>query len=141
MLPVNLLVIEDSKADILLLNRSLAKSSLNLNIKEVHDGEKAVHFFDGLAKAGSIKSDWPDLVLLDLNLPKIDGHQVLKKIKTNKDLNSIPVFIYSSSDVDKNFIESNNIELDGAVRKPRSLKEAGVFVDQIEAFLKNKKII
>jgi CheY-like chemotaxis protein len=136
---INLLIIEDSKADILLLNRSLAKSSLKLKIKEVHDGEKAVHFLDGLTYFK--KNDWPDLVLLDLNLPKIDGHQILKKIKTSEQLNSIPVIIYSSTDVDSKFIEENKIKPNGAARKPRSLKEASAFVDQIETFLKNKKII
>lgn len=131
--PAKILVIEDSIADISLLRRSFKKASFDIHMSEITDGEEALNLLVSLEN--STNSYWPNLILLDLNLPKVDGYEILKKIKLNKNLESIPVFIYSSSEIDNKFLIEHGISPERAVKKPRSLNEASIFVEELKDFI------
>lgn len=127
---VNLLIIEDSEADIFLLKRALKKSLLNFNTTEITDGERALQKVLNLRDVN--QSDWPNIILLDINLPKVDGYEILKELKLDDKMSCIPVLIYSSSEVDENLLKAHKISLKYSIKKPRSLKEASLIIKKIE---------
>lgn len=92
---LNILLVEDNPADELLTRRALEASQERLNIFCVHDGVQAIEFL----RYKTLAADFPrpDVVLLDLNLPKRDGHAVLKEIKRDRDIQDIPVIVLSNS--------------------------------------------
>src|SRR6185503_12147228 len=92
---VKILLVEDNMGDVVLMERLLPECRFPVRIKVARDGEEALKV---LQEASSFEGrENPDLILLDLNLPKVDGHQVLAEIKANPDLKSIPVLILTSS--------------------------------------------
>lgn len=96
MKPLQVLLIEDNPGDAELTRQSLAASKLTIDLTVLDDGEKALEY---LKKAPPYqKADRPDLVLLDLNLPKLSGGEVLREIKTDKRLKSLPVIVLTSSE-------------------------------------------
>src|SRR5689334_650552 len=93
---VDILLVEDNPADIRLTEEALKKWQTQNAVHIVRDGEAAVDF---LQRQGSYKDAVsPDLILLDLNLPKMDGHEVLAEIKTDGDLKRIPIVVLTSSE-------------------------------------------
>ncbi|MCX7338588.1 MAG: response regulator [Alphaproteobacteria bacterium] len=92
---LNILLVEDDPADELLARRALESANIKINIFCVHDGVQALDFL----RHGSVSIDFPrpDLVLLDLNIPKRDGHTVLKEIKRDREIQEIPVIILTNS--------------------------------------------
>jgi chemotaxis family two-component system response regulator Rcp1 len=102
--PVDILLVEDNPGDARLAKEALKESRIKHNLYLVDDGEKALDF---LFKRGEYHSvPQPDLVLLDLNLPKISGHQVLAEIKSKDYLRKIPVVVLSISRSEKDIEES-----------------------------------
>jgi len=100
---VDILLVEDNRADIKLIEECFKEITIKCNISVATDGEQAVSI---LKRTGNHINDLrPDVVLLDLKIPKKDGFEVLKEIKTDENLSSIPVIILSSSslknDIDK----------------------------------------
>ena len=89
--PVEILLVEDSPADIALTEEALKESGLENTLTIVTDGEQAIEY---LSKRGKYKdAEKPDLILLDLNMPKKNGHEVLEVIKENPKLEEIPVVV------------------------------------------------
>jgi CheY-like chemotaxis protein len=87
--------VEDSKADLFLIKEAIAATKIDASLHIVHNGEKAVQFFD---KASAGTAPCPDLVLLDLNLPKKDGTEVLRYMRDNCTCRNALVIVVSSSD-------------------------------------------
>lgn len=100
--PIHILLVEDNEGDILLTKEAFETGKILTKLTVVRDGKEAI---DYLAKNGKYEeSDTPDLLLLDINLPKKNGHEVLQFIKTDTDLKQIPVIMLttSSSEIDIN---------------------------------------
>lgn len=96
MKPLQVLLIEDNPGDAELTRQSLAASKLAIELTVLDDGEKALEY---LRKAPPYrKAERPDLLLLDLNLPKLSGSEVLRAIKSDKNLKSLPVIVLTSSE-------------------------------------------
>lgn len=96
MKPLQVLLVEDNPGDAELTRQALASSKLSIVLTALDDGEKALNY---LRKEPPYqKADRPDLVLLDLNLPKLSGSEVLRGIKTDKVLKSLPVIVLTSSE-------------------------------------------
>jgi len=93
--PVSILMVEDNEGDILLTTEALQEGKLWNVINTVRDGQEAIDYLERRGKY--VTADTPDIVLLDINLPKINGHEVLHHIKTNIVLNHIPVIMLSTS--------------------------------------------
>jgi chemotaxis family two-component system response regulator Rcp1 len=119
--PVVILLVEDNPGDARLAKEVLKESRIKHNLFQVEDGEKALDFLFKRAEYHSAPK--PDLVLLDLNLPKISGHKVLSQIKSNEHLRNIPVVVLSISCSEKDIEESYKLSANCHVTKPLDLNE------------------
>jgi two-component system, chemotaxis family, response regulator Rcp1 len=101
---IHILLVEDNEGDIVLTIEAFKEARIQNNVDVVRDGEKALQF---LRREGEFKNaETPDLILLDINLPKIDGKEVLATIKNDDNLKSIPVVMLTTSDSEKDILES-----------------------------------
>lgn len=129
---VHILLIEDNEGDIVLTLEALRQARINNNIDVVRDGEAALQF---LKKEGEYSnSKTPDLILLDINLPKIDGIEVLTQIKNDDQLKIIPVVMLTTSDADKDIIASYNNHANCYITKPVGFKNFMDVVTTIKDF-------
>jgi two-component system, response regulator len=118
-LPVEILLVEDSDTDLQLTLRALKKANVANHVQVARDGEEALDFvFSRGACAERAHDQAPRLVLLDLKLPKVDGLEVLRAIKTDEDLRAIPVVILTSSHEQEDVVESYNLGVNSYIVKP-----------------------
>src|SRR5690554_2008882 len=104
MKPIHILLVEDNEGDILLTTEAFEEAKILNTISICRDGQEAIQF---LNREGQYESaEIPDLILLDVNLPKKNGHEVLYYIKNNKKLKSIPVIILTTSISEKDISRS-----------------------------------
>ena len=123
---IHILLIEDNEGDIVLTIEALKEAKINNTIDVVRDGEKAMQF---LKKEGEFAgAATPDLVLLDINLPKLDGKEVLAKIKNDEVLKVIPVVMLTTSDSEKDIFESYHNHVNCYITKPVGFQS---FIDVI----------
>jgi chemotaxis family two-component system response regulator Rcp1 len=130
--PPDVLIVDDNPADVALIREALTGSKHGCQIKSVGDGVEAMAFLNRRDKfANSIR---PDLVILDLNLPKKDGLAVLAAMKAAPNLRRIPVVIFSTSELRKDVVRSYEVGANCYVRKPGNLKEFFSAVKSMEEF-------
>ncbi|MFA5239217.1 MAG: response regulator [Phycisphaerae bacterium] len=115
--PVNILLVEDDPGDQKLIKTSMLEQKLTNRLCIVSSGEEALEYL-AQSKNGNSDTPWPDLILLDLNMPGMGGKEFLKRIKSGEDFNMIPVVILTTSDSEKDIIESYKLQAAGYVRKP-----------------------
>ncbi|MEB3827647.1 response regulator [Phormidium sp. CCY1219] len=129
---VEILLVEDDLGDIDLIEESFVESQLQVNINVVRDGVEAIAYLNQEPKyANAIR---PDLILLDLNLPRKNGQEVLADLKTDPNLKSIPVVIMSNSDAEEDIARSYDLGANCYVKKPIRLKDFITIVRSIESF-------
>jgi len=130
--PVEILLVEDSPADVALTQEALQESKLRNNLQIVTDGEAAMAFLRNIPPyTGKPR---PDLILLDLNLPKKTGREVLAEIKADPSLSMIPVVIMTVSQDERDIIESYRLHANCYIRKPVKFEEFIKIVKSIESF-------
>lgn len=133
-----ILVVEDNDGDVLMITEALEDSGFVTQQWVVKDGEAALNF---LSKKNSYKSvETPDLVLLDLNLPKYNGLEVLKIIKNDDVLKTIPVVIFTTSSSKTDVIESYQNHVNCYITKPQDAAGFMEAVTKIEEFWINHVI-
>jgi len=115
----NILLVEDSPSDVELTKRALSKSNIGSNLDVVEDGSDALDylFCKGDYSSRDPRSK-PDLILLDLNIPKIDGNEVLRRIRQNPITKHIPVVVMTSSNEERDLVAAYNNGANSYVRKP-----------------------
>ena len=129
---VDILLVEDNPGDVRLTREALNEGHLSNNLHVASDGVEAIEF---LTKTGNFKNAiTPDLVLLDLNLPKVNGFEVLEKIKNDEHLKSIPVIILTTSMSDHDIIASYSMHANCYVPKPVEYDSFKKVVKCIEDF-------
>ena len=129
---VNILLVEDNPDDVILTKESLKEGKIKNTMYDVGDGVEAMAFLRRQGKyAGSPR---PDIVFLDLNLPKKDGRQVLEEIKTDADLRSIPVVILTTSEAEEDVLKSYNLHANSYITKPVNLERFIHVIKHIEEF-------
>ncbi len=129
---VEILLVEDNPADIRLTQLAIKKSKLINNLRIVNDGVEAI---DLLKQQGKYKDEpLPDLILLDLNLPKKNGFEVLKEIKNDEILKRIPVVILSISNAEEDLLKSYNLHANCYIKKPVDMTEFEKVVKSIGHF-------
>ena len=129
---VVMLLVEDNPGDVDLAREALADSKIHNQLLVVDDGVKAMEF---LRREGPYTSaPRPDLILLDLNLPRKDGREVLAEIKSDDNLRRIPVVILTSSKAEKDILQSYNLHANCYISKPIDLNQFMLVVKSIESF-------
>src|SRR5579862_7023602 len=117
---VDILLIEDAEPDVFLVREALRQSGLSFELKVLDDGEKAIDYIDELDQNDG---NCPTLVLLDLNLPKRTGDQILEHIRNSTRCKEIPVVIVTSSDSPKDKSQTTLLGATEYFRKPSRLDE------------------
>lgn len=118
-----ILLIEDNPDDIELTKLAFKKHNFANEIIVVEDGQEAIDFLLGDHPEGIDKRGLPEVILLDLQLPKINGHEVLKRIKNNKKTKRLPVVILTSSQEEEDIIKGYDFGANSYVRKPVDYQE------------------
>jgi CheY-like chemotaxis protein len=130
--PIEVLVVEDDPGDVLMTREALAGSKLVHNLHVVDNGELAIDF---LMNRGQYESaPRPDLVLLDLNLPRLDGREVLARVKADQSLRQIPVVVLTTSDAEEDVLRSYDLHANAYVTKPVEFEAFIGVVRQIDHF-------
>ncbi len=127
-----ILLVEDDVRDIDLTKEVLKDSKFQLNLNVVRDGVEAIAYLRQQGKYTNATQ--PDLVLLDLNLPRLDGREVLQAIKTDSNLKLIPIVVLTTSDLDEDVMQAYNLGANCYVNKPLGLEEFIQLVRLIEDF-------
>ena len=121
---IEVLLIEDNETDAELTIRALKKKNLANNLVWVKDGEEALEFIFATGRYSKREvQDLPKLILLDLRMPKVDGMEVIRKIKSDSRTNKIPVVVLTSSKEDKDIVESYDLGVNSYVSKPVEFDE------------------
>ena len=130
--PVEILLVEDSPADVRLTIEALRDAKVRNNMYVAQDGDEALAFLrrEG-AHADAVR---PDLILLDLNLPKKDGREVLEEIKADPQLRRIPVVILTTSEAEQDILRSYDLHANCYITKPVDLDQFITVVRTIEDF-------
>lgn len=129
---IEILLVEDSPSDIDLTREALEDTKVHNNLSVVTDGVEALAF---LRKEGPFAdAPHPDLILLDLNLPKKGGREVLAEIKSDEILRRIPVVVLTTSEAEQDILESYNLHANCYVRKPVDLDAFIQVVRSIDNF-------
>jgi chemotaxis family two-component system response regulator Rcp1 len=129
---VDILLVEDSRGDARLAMEALRDSKIRNTLHLVTDGVEAMDFLRCQGKYSG--ADRPDLILLDLNLPKKDGREVLAEIKSDESLRRIPVVILTVSKAEEDIIKSYNLHANCYITKPIDMEQFMKVVKSIEDF-------
>ncbi len=136
--PVDILLIEDNPVDALMIRHTLKDTDFNFRLHHVEDGEEAVQFIQrNCYDYISLPSPCPDLIILDLNLPKKSGKEVLGEIKQQPATLKIPVVILSTSGEAKDICEAYSLHANCYVKKPTNYAEFEAAVKFIQQFWTN----
>jgi two-component system, chemotaxis family, response regulator Rcp1 len=129
---IEVLLVEDSPGDVRLTQEAFRDADDSIELNVASDGLEAMSF---LRKQGiHVDAPRPDFILLDLNLPKMDGREVLAHIKEDEDLKKIPTVILTTSDADADILASYQLQANCYLKKPVQLEEFESLVKSINEF-------
>lgn len=129
---MQILLVEDNPGDIRLTQEALKEGTIRNELHVVKDGVEAIEFLNRKGKYSSQPT--PDIILLDLNLPRKDGREVLAEIKADDHLKLIPVIILTTSDADLDIQKSYKLHANCFITKPVDLDQFIFIIRQIETF-------
>lgn len=130
--PIEILLIDDDPVDAMLTKELLAASKLRYNVTWAKDGVDALA---SLRREGDhALAATPDLILLDLNMPRMDGHRFLAEVKCDPALSSIPIVVVTTSEAEDDIAESYRLHANAYITKPIGLQEMSKVVRAIEGF-------
>jgi two-component system, chemotaxis family, response regulator Rcp1 len=130
--PVEILLVEDNPGDVRLTREALTEAKVRNNLYVATDGVQAIAFLRREGEfAGAVR---PDLILLDLNLPRKDGREVLEEIKADPALRQIPVVILTSSQAEQDIVRAYDLHANCYISKPVDLDQFITVVKSIEDF-------
>jgi CheY-like chemotaxis protein len=130
--PVEVLLVEDNPGDVRLTLEALKDGKVNNHLSVVEDGVEALAFLRREGKYADAPR--PDLIFLDLNLPKKDGREVLAEIKTDEDLKRIPVVVLTTSKAEEDILKTYNLHANCYITKPVDFDQFVIVVRLIEDF-------
>lgn len=129
---INILLVEDDPGDVLITREAFADNKVRNELSVVNDGVKALAFLR--REEGYADAPRPDLILLDLNLPKLDGHEVLEQIKSDTRLQRIPVVVLTTSDAEEDVLRSYDLHANAYITKPVDFERFLRVIRQIDEF-------
>jgi two-component system, chemotaxis family, response regulator Rcp1 len=130
--PIEILMVEDNPVDVLVTREALKQGRIINNLSVAEDGEEALDFLFRIGQFSAAPR--PDLILLDLNLPKKDGREILTELKNNPDLRSIPVVILTTSQAEEDVLRSYDCGANCFIVKPVDLEQFTSTIRSIEVF-------
>ena len=130
--PKTILLVEDNKADVRLVQEALKNSALTYDMACVRDGMAAMAYLHQEGEYANVSR--PDLIILDLNLPKKDGREVLAEIKTDAQFKRIPVIVLTTSKNEDDIHQSYDLNANCFITKSRNLNQLFAIVSKIEEF-------
>ncbi len=129
---IQVLLVEDDPGDVLMTREAFEDYKVHNQLHVVNDGEQAMAFLRQEGEYAALPR--PDLVLLDLNLPRMDGRQVLEAIKSDPELSSIPVVVLTTSEAEDDVLSSYSLHANAYVTKPVDFERFINVVRQIDDF-------
>ncbi len=130
--PIEILLVEDNLGDIVLTKEAFSDAKIWNNLHVAKDGEEALDFLNkGEGFEDAVR---PDLILLDLNLPKVDGRVVLEQIKSTPNLKRIPVVMLTSSEAEKDIIRTYDLHANSYIVKPIDLEQFVKVIQTVKEF-------
>jgi len=129
---VEVLLVEDSPTDVLMAREALEQGKIIINLHVVEDGVRAMEFLRKEGKYADVPR--PDIILLDLNLPRKDGREVLEEVKSDEDLKIIPVVVLTTSTAEEDIIKSYGLHANCYITKPVDFPKFSEVVISIENF-------
>ena len=135
--PIEILIVDDNPGDVRLTAEALKDSKVQNRLHTAQDGMEAIAFLR--RKGEYAHAPLPDLILLDLNMPRMNGSQLLAKVKEDSELKHIPVVILTGSREIDDIIKANNLHADCYVTKPIDLEQFNRAVKAIIRFLVNHR--
>ena len=131
-MPIEVLLVEDDPGDVLMTQEAFEEHKVRNKLSVVSDGEEALAYLRREGKFADAPR--PDLILLDLNLPRVDGREVLAVIKDDADLRRIPVVVLTTSQADEDIQRSYSLHANAYVTKPVDFERFIAVVRQIDEF-------
>ncbi|WP_223280194.1 response regulator [Nostoc sp. PA-18-2419] len=131
-MPIEVLLVEDNPGDAQLTRIALEDSKISIHLNVVEDGVEAMAFLRKQEKY--VRAAHPDIVLLDLNLPKKDGREVLAEIKADENLKRIPVVVLTTSQAEEDILKAYNLSANCYITKPVDFDQFVKIVKSIENF-------
>ena len=130
--PIEILMVEDNEGDARLARESLKESKVMNYVHHVSDGVEAMNFLHHKDRYKKVPR--PDIILLDLNLPRKDGREVLAEIKNDEDLKQIPVVVFTISNDEQDILKTYNLHVNCFITKPIDLEQFLKVMRSIEDF-------
>lgn len=129
---IEILLVEDNPGDVRLTLEALRDSRIANRVTVAQDGAEALEIVRGRGPTGS--EPRPDLILLDLNLPKVNGFEVLEKLKNDDACRRIPIIVFTSSKAEQDILKTYNLHANSFVTKPIDFEQFANVVRSIENF-------
>ena len=130
--PIDVLLVEDDAGDELIAREAFEQNKIHNRLHVAHDGQEGLDFL--YQRGAYADAPRPDLILLDLNLPKYDGRQLLEQIKNDSELGSIPVVVLTSSGLEEDIVRSYALHANAYITKPVNLDQFFNAIRQIDSF-------
>lgn len=131
---ITILMADDDDDDFLLTKRALAKSKLASNLVRVEDGEELLDYLRQKGKYKDAKVSRPGVILLDLNMPKKDGRETLKELKSDAKLKDIPVVVFTTSKADEDIFRSYQLGSNSFITKPVTFEKLVKVISAVGAY-------
>jgi two-component system, chemotaxis family, response regulator Rcp1 len=130
--PVDILLVEDNPGDVRLTQEAFRDSRLTIKLNVVMDGEDALNYL--FRRPPYEDATRPDMILLDLNIPKKDGREVLEEIKQDESLRYVPVVVLTTSNAEQDIVKTYNLKVNAYINKPVDFDRFFDIVQKIETF-------
>jgi two-component system, chemotaxis family, response regulator Rcp1 len=130
--PVDILLVEDNPGDVRLTQEAFRESRLTIKLNVVMDGEDALNYL--FRRPPYENATRPDMILLDLNIPKKDGREVLEEIKQDESLRFVPVVVLTTSNAEQDIVKTYNLKVNAYINKPVDFDRFFDIVQKIETF-------
>jgi CheY-like chemotaxis protein len=132
---ITVLLVEDNLADQKLTERAFKKSKKSIELKIVDNGLDAISYLQHLPPFDNkIQYPTPDIILLDINMPGLDGKQTLRRIRNSLDIPFIPVIMLTTSNEERDILDSYKLGANSYVTKPQNMTDFQIFIENMETF-------
>jgi two-component system, chemotaxis family, response regulator Rcp1 len=129
---VEILLVEDNPSDVILTQIAMRECKIANHLQVASDGEQALRILRGLDEYAN--SPRPDLILLDLNLPRMDGRELLAELKADESLRTIPVVVLTTSDAERDVVQSYELHANAYITKPIDMDQFVRVVRALDEF-------